>query len=218
MNSVIVDSWYFFKNNIKKLTIFAFPFFLISIAPDIIGINNPKSIIADAIVIVDIIFIMPFYTGSLLILISHLVKNEDVAINSIVSRVIPLWFPLFLVTLFSSLIILGGFLALIIPGVWLMIRLFLSPLYVIFQGQSATQAIGTAYNDSAPYLSKFFFALLPLVLLVIYLGVIGFNTPKEPSYILTILNGLLGEFLFIFISIIQFRLYTLYIEDPENPE
>lgn len=212
MNSATTESLFFLNRYIKELSIFALPFLLIFLIPEVIGASNPKSTIAGVIYIINAVVIIPFYNGFLLLYISSLVNNENSPIKPMFSKALSLWLPLFLVSLFSELIILSGFFILILPGIWLIIRLFLAPLYAVFQGLSASQAIKTAYRDSSVHTSQFFFALLPVALFIIFWSVIGSNLPEDPSYFLVILSSIVGNLLFIFTSILQYRLYTKYIK------
>ena len=109
---------------------------------------------------------------------------------------------------------ISGFIFFIIPGVWYLIRLFLAPLYVVFQNKSAIDAIGTAYTDSKDHVLPFFQVLIPFVVIGFLLFLLVLNQGQQsPNILLTTLITLATTFGFIFASLVQFRLYTLYIKE-----
>lgn len=213
MNSVLTESLYFFRSNFKLITLFILPFALFSIVYEVIGIADPKSSTRDFLNFTYLIFIYPVHIGFILILIDKLSNNEKISFLQIILKVITFWVPLFLVALLASIIIGGGLVLFIIPGVWLFLRLMLAPLYVLFEGLSATQAIGAAFNESKPYQSIFLFALLPFIIISIASIATAFNAPLSSNYFLATLQAVIGEYLFILISIVQYRLYTKIIKN-----
>lgn len=216
MNSVLTESLYFLKSNLKPISLFIFPFALFSIITASIGIYDPKSSAKNFLFFVHIIFISPIYLGGIFILIKKLANNEKTSFLPIIQKAMRLWVPLLLVTLISGLIIGGGLVLLIIPGIWLFLRLMLSPLYVVFENLPATQAIGEAYKDSSPHLQEFFYALLPFLALFIISMIIRFNVPLIGNNFSTIVEAIVAEFIFVLISIVQYRLYILFIKRPNN--
>lgn len=215
MNQVIIHSWYFLKNNIQKLAFFVFPFFMVTLFSDVLGIYDPNSTLKKVIEGVDLIFIFPLFNGGLLLLIHHLANNETLSFTEIISKVIPYWVPLFLVSIISGFLVGVGFFAFVIPGVWLILRLLLSPLYVIFQDLTATEAISRAFKNSKFSVGEHFYALLPFIVISIIMFFVGSKLPYSPNLFFAIVQSLFVEFLFVLISIIQYRLYINYMEREE---
>ena len=213
MNQVLLDSWNFFKNNAKELCVFMLPVFALSMISGVISVGNPKSEIIGILSIVQIM-IGPLFTGGLLLLIANISKGEYPPHKEMLRQAIPFWMTIFIVSTLTGLVIGLGFIFLIIPGVWYLIRLFLAPLYVVFQNKSAIDAIGTAYTDSKDHVLPFFQVLIPFVVIGFLLFLLVLNQGQQsPNILLTTLITLATTFGFIFASLVQFRLYTLYIKE-----
>lgn len=218
MNQVVIDSWNFFKNNAKELCAFMLPVFALGMISGVIGAINPQSGILGVLSIVQIM-IGPLFTGGLLLLISHISKGEYPAHKHMLSQAIPFWMTIFLVSMLTGLIIGFGFIFLIIPGVFFLLRLFLAPLYVVFQNKSVTDAISTSFNDSKDHMLAFLQTLIPFIVLgaVLFMFIAG-RGGEAPSVLFTTLINLATTFGFIFASIVQFRLYTVYIETQKDAD
>ena len=213
MNQVLLDSWNFFKNNAKELCVFMLPVFALSMISGVISVGNPKSEIIGILSIVQIM-IGPLFTGGLLLLIANISKGEYPPHKEMLRQAIPFWMTIFIVSTLTGLVIGFGFIFFIIPGVWYLIRLFLAPLYVVFQNKSAIDAIGTAYTDSKDHVLPFFQVLIPFVVIGFLLFLLVLNQGQQsPNILLTTLITLATTFGFIFASLVQFRLYTLYIKE-----
>lgn len=213
MNQVLLDSWNFFKNNAKELCVFMLPVFALSMISGVISVGNPKSEIIGILSIVQIM-IGPLFTGGLLLLIANISKGEYPPHKEMLRQAIPFWMTIFIVSTLTGLVIGFGFIFFIIPGVWYLIRLFLAPLYVVFQNKSAIDAIGTAYTDSKDHVLPFFQVLIPFVVIGFLLFLLVLNQGQQsPNILLTTLVTLATTFGYIFASLVQFRLYTLYIKE-----
>jgi len=216
MNQVVIDSWYFFKNNAKELCAFMLPVFALGMISGIIGAINPESGILGILSIVQFM-IGPLFTGGLLLLIANISKGNTPAHKEMLSQAIPFWMTIFLVSMLTGLVIGFGFIFLVIPGVFFLLRLFLAPLYVVFQNKSVPDAISSSFNDSKDHMLAFLQTLIPFIVLgaVLFMFIIGRGTEAPSVLTMTFINvaTTLG---FIFASVVQFRLYTIYIENQDN--
>jgi len=216
MNQVVIDSWYFFKNNAKELCAFMLPVFALGMISGVIGAINPESGILGILSIVQFM-IGPLFTGGLLLLIANISKGNTPAHKEMLSQAIPFWMTIFLVSMLTGLVIGFGFIFLVIPGVFFLLRLFLAPLYVVFQNKSVPDAISSSFNDSKDHMLAFLQTLIPFIVLgaVLFMFIIGRGTEAPSVLTMTFINvaTTLG---FIFASVVQFRLYTIYIENQDN--
>ena len=212
MNQIVVDSWYFFKNNAKELCVFMLPVFALAMIAGVLGAINPQSPILGVLSIVQIM-VGPLFTGGLLFLIANIAKGEHPPHKEMLTQALPFWMTLFMVSMLTGLIIGFGIIFLIIPGIWFLLRLFLAPLYVVFQKKSVFDAISTSFSDSKDHLMPFFQTLIPFIALgAVLLVFVASRGQAAPIFLSGVIINLLTTFGFIFASIVQFRLYTVYIE------
>jgi hypothetical protein len=223
MNPVLIQSWYFFKNNAKEMCAFMLPVFALGMIAGVIGVINPQSGILNILNLIQII-IGPLFTGGLLFLIANISRGDHPPHQEMLKQAVPFWLTIFIVSMLTGLAIGLGFIFMIIPGIWLLLRLFLAPLYVVFQNKTAPDAIATSFSDSKDHLLQFFQILIPFILLgaAFFMMVVG-QGPVEgesggPSFLSTTLVNLATTFAFIFASIVQFRMYTVYIENQNDDE
>ena len=216
MNPVLIQSWYFFKNNAKEMCAFMLPVFALGMITGVIGVINPQSGVLSILNIVQIV-IGPLFTGGLLLLIANIAKGDHPPHQEMLKQAVPFWMVIFIVSMLTGLAIGLGFIFMIIPGIWLLLRLFLAPLYVVFQNKTAFDAIASSFNESKEHLLPFFQILIPFIVLgVAFLMMVTSQGGGVPSFLSTTLINLATTFAFIFASIVQFRMYTVYIENQSN--
>lgn len=213
MNQVIIDSWYFFKNNAKELCSFMLPVFALGMITGVIGVSNPESGVLSVLSIVQIM-IGPLFTGGLLLLIANISRDQHPPHMEMLKQAIPFWMIIFMVSMLTGIAIGLGFIFMIVPGVWLLLRLFLAPLYVVFQNKRVFDAIGTSFNDSKDHLLPFFQILIPFIVLgVVFIMLVTGQGKEGPSVLSATLINVVTTFGFIFASVVQFRMYSVYIEN-----
>ena len=201
MNPVLIQSWYFFKNNAKEMCAFMLPVFALGMITGVIGVINPQSGVLGILNIIQII-IGPLFTGGLLLYIANISRGDYPPHQEMLKQAMPFWMTIFIVSMLTGLAIGLGFVFMIIPGIWLLLRLFLAPLYVVFQNKTAPDAIASSFRDSKDHLLPFFQILIQ----------------GGPSFLSTTLVNLATTFAFIFASIVQFRMFTVYIENQRDDE
>jgi hypothetical protein len=125
------------------------------------------------------------------------------------------WQNLIIVYFASSVIIIAGIIAFIIPGLILFARLSLSEFIVVLENATAKKAITKSYGISKPFTWTIIFStlLLSFVLAAINLLVqYGANAISLNRYLLFVIVALLGIFLESIVSILLFRFYDLSIK------
>lgn len=217
MNQVLIDSWNFFKNNAVELCTFVLPVFAISVIAGVISVTNPESGIISILSIIQIM-IGPLFTGGLLLLIANISRGNHPSHKEMLTQAIPFWLTIFMVSMLTGLVIGFGFIFMIIPGIWFLLRLFLAPLYVVFQNKAVTDAISTAYTDSKDHLMPFLQVLAPFIAIggLLFFFMFRQGQTEEAGILPGLIFNIVTTFGFIFASIVQYRLYTIYIEDQNS--
>lgn len=218
MNQVLIDSWNFLKNNAKELCSFMLPVFALGMITGVIGAINPESGVLSVLSVIQVL-IGPLFTGGLLLLIANISRGEYPPHKVMLTQALPFWMTIFSVSILTGIAIGLGFIFMIIPGIWLLLRLFLAPLYVVFQNKPVTEAISTAFADSKDHLLPFFQILIPFIVLgIVFLMLVTGQGKEGPSILSATLINLVTTFGFIFASVVQFRMYSVYVENQATEE
>ena len=168
------------------------------------------------------LIIFPYLSVGLFILVANLSKGKSMTMVEILRAAAPVWKYYLLLSIAMLLFIVLGLAILIIPGIWLFIRLILAQPILIFEGKVPVDAMALSFRRTSAVMSKLIFLIMPLIILVaigygyIY-SLAGFrieqNVPLPPPYFETsilLLMNLVVYVLWVFSIIMQYRLYQVY--------
>ena len=153
----------------------------------------------------------PFYIGGLFILISEIVNGEETPkFLPILYKAAMIWWPFTLVTILAVLIVTVGLILFIFPGIYLGLRLFFVQFNVVFKGLSPFEAISVTYKSTKSCYWILFKIMLPVILFVIALSYIASFLEADVSGKIIYVSDMLFGIIFMYISVLQFRLYRLF--------
>lgn len=215
----LVETFAFFKtfaaDIVKFLLISAFPIVLIETSLSIYIIESEAQGFIKYVPSLLHLLYKPIYTGGFIYLISLLVSQGNWDIRKCLSVGLNNWQNLIIVYFASSVIIIAGVIAFIIPGLILFARLSLSEFVVVLEKASAKKAITRSYGISKPFTLEIIGStlLLSLILAAINLLVqFGANAISLNRYLLFVIIAMLGIILESIVSILLFRFYDLSIK------
>lgn len=224
----LLETFAFFRafavDILKFLLISAFPIVLIETSLSVYIIESEAQGYIKYVPSLLHLLYKPIYTGGFIYLMSLLVSQGNWDIRKCLSVGFNSWQNLILVYFASSVIIIAGIIAFIIPGLILFARLSLSEFVVVLEKTTAKKAITKSYGISKPFTLEIIGStfLLSLVLAAISLLVqFGANAISLNTYLLFVVIAMLGIILESIVSILLFRFYDLSIKaqaDPGNPE
>lgn len=174
------------------------------------------------------LIIFPYLSIGLFILVANLSKGKSMTMVEILREAAPVWKYYLLLSIAMMLFIVIGLAILIIPGIWLFIRLILAQPILIFEGKVPVDAMVLSFRRTSVVMSKLIFLIVPILILVaIVYGYIyslaGFrieqNIPLPPPYFETpvlLLMNLVVYLLWVFAIIMQFRLYQVYGQSADS--
>lgn len=191
MTQTFKESYYFFQKNFVKLLGFTIltgallvliaqllmPFFLDTQSSD--QEINLETIEPFAQML-NIIF-KPIYTGALIVLILSLAIGKTKTLINCIFAGIMRWPYMLLANIMTSLLIFIGFVAFILPGIWIFTRLFLVPYLVIIDRQSPLNALINSYQYTKGYsltiLSDIAILIIILIFFIIIISVLQLLHP-----------------------------------------
>ena len=180
MTQTFKESYYFFKKNILKLLAFTalmaillvmtaellMPFFIDSTvleSPDEISLETIEPF-AQMLNII----IKPIYTGALIILILSLATQQAKSLLNCILAGIMRWPFMLVANIMTSFLIFMGFLAFILPGIWMFTRLFLVPYLIMINNESPLNALINSYKYTKAYSLTILSDILILIMIFIF--------------------------------------------------
>ena len=167
-------------------------------------------------------FFIPLYVGALIVNFHHKINNLKTSTAICFLTSIRLWPNLFLVTVATSIIIGVGLMLLVIPGIYLFIRLSLTDFLVVLDQQSPIESIKNSYHQTKTHQ---WLILECVTLFYLPVMVAGFFYPEmisrfPDSEIAKIVSQLSLYVLGTVITVVLFRFYCLIfnndVEQPDN--
>jgi len=112
------------------------------------------------------IIIKPVYTGALIVLIASLATSQNKSLVNCLTASILRWPFMLVANMMTSFLIFIGIMLFILPGIWLISRLFLVPYLVMLKNQSPLDAVINSYQYTKGYS---FTILRDIVILIVIL-------------------------------------------------
>jgi len=145
------------------------------------------------------IVIKPIYTGALIILILSLAKTETKTMLNCIFAGILRWPFMLVANIMTSFLIFIGFLAFILPGIWLFTRLFLVPYLVMIDNQSPLNALINSFKYTKDYSLTILSDIVILIVILIFIVLI-----------LSLMQLLLPVLLLVLLLLFQTMAHVIY--------
>ncbi|MNS92284.1 hypothetical protein D3C72_1264160 [compost metagenome] len=212
------DSWYFFSRNVGDIVLLCLPAILIeAIAQQglIAWLGADKS--QGASIVLSMLF-YPVYVGALIIFVdsrSHRVRLKP---RQVMEMALFRWPSFAVLAAISTLLIMVGVWMLILPGVYVMIKLAFAEYLLVLEGKSPLDAIKESFELTRGH----FFTILSCVLLVMGpIWVVDWFAYRElgdnPDPVGTVLLESFNSFFQLFVSVALYRMFTLVTERATEP-
>lgn len=214
------EAYYFFKKNLWAICLVLFPLLL----PVLLVQRLLNVVIAPFLKTmpwltliptwVDLIA-RPFYTGALVFLLASLVQNKPWNIRDCYRVAVLYWPPLFLLMVYCNIVTSIGFLAFIVPGLWLFSRYAFVNFVAVLQKLSFASAIQRSVELSLPYRAAIMVTsgLLLLFTLLFYVGSTIFVDKLEGHPVfaqgISFVVDLVGFLILTLLDILLFRFFCL---------
>jgi hypothetical protein len=210
---IISDSVQFFVDNAKQIAALCLPWLLAAALMGYIIIAVGQNSQDAATLFLEAwtfnLLIYPVYTGALILLMAKRAQREQPVNRELTAAAVKFWQPLFVVHLLCSGVTALGFMLLVVPGVYLAVRLAFAEYFLVLEGARPIEAIQKSFQATRPYFVILLILLAlfmtPLVLLTLILDQVLQMLNTGP--ILNILLSTLLAFLGLFVDVLKFRVY-----------
>ncbi len=194
------DTLRFFRAHMGSLTLLALPYALASELLQMFVLSSAKGSELVAQSLLAELIIYPIFQSALIVFIGSTINGQNRSFSQCYTLSAPYWPRMLLLTLITTLGVMGGFSLFILPGLFLMVRLALSDMYCMIENRPVVESIRLSVQGSQP------------VSWVIFLGLaMLFPAITLASIALSQTAVSVGNPLFTFvISLMQALLNTLY--------
>ena len=165
------------------------------------------------------LLIYPIYTGALIMLMAKCAQREQPANRELTAAAIKIWHPLFMIHIIGSGLSALGFMLLIVPGVYILVRLSFAEFHLVLEGLKPIEAIQKSFKTTRPYFGLILLLLamfmIPLVLLTFVLG--GMLQELNLNPVFNVILSTLIAFLTLFVDVVVFRVYMSAMQEAPSP-
>lgn len=207
---IINDSFRFFQDHFYQLATLCLPFLFATTLFDFVLARSlresPMALFAPMMVN---LLIYPVYTAALIHLMARRAKGERPTNGALLAAAMQQWAPLFLLkTVLVALIGLGISL-LIIPGIWLGVRLAFAEFYLVLFGQRPVDAMRVSFIRTRPH---FFLILTLLATTYVPIVLAGIGSDQllqgvTNNDFFRVLVSTAWSFVGLLVNIVMFRLF-----------
>lgn len=215
--TVIRDSLYFFQRNLRQIVMLCLPLVVLESLTKQLVIRAMGEGTSPAIGLLIGLLFYPLYTGALILFLDARSRGERPHKRDLWAMALRL-FPTFaLLTALSTLLIMFGISLLLLPGLWVMIKLVFAEYLLVLRGLSPMDAMRASFKATEGHFFTILFCVLGVLIPLWLIDGVSLMVYPEPQHPLTtLLLDSANNFLQVFTSVVIFRLYMLICEAPDN--
>lgn len=207
MKKLILESFYFAKSNFASIFGIIGPFILITSVISPILDNGYEYSWIYFLYFFMFFLAHTYYMCRLIKLMASIVSGAEYNLSVLPSE----WFRLLVVYIIHGVAVLAGFVALIIPGLYLMARYSFADFESVLNGKQSFKALGSSWQKTKDITQKLIIAIVLIyggqILLTSALSYIG-----DESLVVKMAIGIVSELIIstsmLFLFIVYFRMYA----------
>lgn len=206
---VLSDSYRFWSGNLSQITSLCLPFVF---ASALLGHVLERSwegnwIIGGYLPLFVDVLVYPVYGGALILYIASRTKGKSPGNVEVLTAAISIWFPLFVLTAIGTTLFLGGLLLLVLPGIWVLVRLAFSSFLLVLTNATPIEAIRQSVeltrNQFWPLFKCIVAVLAPIWILDLVLAYVARQLGN--SFEMKVAIETATGFLALFLTVVLFR-------------
>ncbi|WP_122813855.1 YciC family protein [Pseudomonas viridiflava] len=214
--TVIQDSLYFFRRNLGSILMLCLPLVVLeALAKQALG-SAMSAEASPAYSLVIGLFFYPLYTAALILFLDARTRGEEPATRDLLAMALRLWPTFAVLSAMSTLLIMFGLSLLVVPGIWVMIKLAFSEYLLVLRRLTPFMAMRESMLMTTGHFTRIMVCVLCVYIPLWLLESVGLYLMPEPqSAPVSLLIDSISSFLNLFTSIVMFRLFML-ISEPEH--
>lgn len=208
--SILRDAWYFYSRHLGPIALLCLPPLLLE-SLTLLGYGRWKGDQAEPLqeILLSLLF-YPIYNGALILFLDARSRGLPTRTGELLVQALRLWPSLALLACLSTLLVMLGASLLVLPGLWLMVKLAFAEYLLVLRGLDPLAAMKASFRQSRgyflPILCCVLVVTLPFWLIDAWLyRQFGERPELLPSLLLDSASG----FLQLFGTVVLFRLFML---------
>jgi hypothetical protein len=219
---ILLDSFDFSLSQFKQIITLCLPFIFAVLAFDLLLSSTTHEL--SPLTFIGRLAIEPFvysiYMGGLIQLMARRAGNERPQNSDLILAAIQQWAPFLALRMIELLLIVFGFQFLILPAIWLMVRLAFAEFHLVLFKIPPWEAVKRSFLDTRTHFWLVFTLLV--VISVPFVIILTLIIGRDPNMILTNNNLRIGlnvtaAFFEIFVRIALFRTFMQVVSEQQPP-
>ncbi|WP_417584454.1 YciC family protein [Nitrincola sp.] len=210
------QSFFFFKQHLLTLAAIQLPFLaLIGLLSFFLqgDLTSSEDVASSGFLLLGLLqlALLPLYWGATIFYMQSVLDGKPLSVMSAISLGMSSWGRLLLTYILNGFAVLLGLIMLVIPGVYVGVRLAFADYVCVLEGKSATQSLKQSWSQTQPYFWMLLqgFVIIFLCLLLIEMLIQQIFGSTLPGTLLSLLVDFCGVMLTVF----GFRVFSVMREE-----
>ena len=218
---VLLESWYFFSHNLRSIAVLCLPLLLIEGVVRQLVEANVAELAPEARELMVTLLFYPLYSAALILFLDARSHQREVSTSQLWSQALRVWPRFAVLAGLSTLLIILGSSMLILPGLWVMLRLVFAEYLLTLGGLSPLAAMRESFRLSNGYFwlcAACIFSVMPPLWVLDWWSYQQLG--DQPDAMAAILLDAANGFLQLFVGVVGYRLFMLRTAsstDTESP-
>jgi hypothetical protein len=206
---VIRDAWFFFSRNLATIAVLCLPLIMLeSLAQYVLASNSGPDTSPAYSVVVGLLF-YPLYTGSLIIFLAARSNGEQPRLANVWALALSLWPRFAVLAALSTLLIMVGISLMLLPGLYVLVKLAFSEYLLVLRGLSPLAAMRDSFIQTHGHFARVLLCLLCVMVPLWALDLLSYHLAGKDNDVLLFALDCGNGFLQLFASVVTFRLFML---------
>lgn len=218
---IIMDSALFFWRNLNQIAILCLPWLLAGTLVEYFIVVN-QEFFGDAPIYFAAwafnLLVYPIYTAGLIHMMAQQAQGRRPGNQELFSLALKSWQSLLILHLLGSLLALFGLMLLVLPGIWIIVRLSFSEFFLVLENLNPLEAIQKSIVATKKQMLIIFLLILiflfPVAAFSFVFGRLIVDIPQAEA--IMAIAGTITSFYMLFVDVLIFRVFMSAVQ--EGPE
>lgn len=217
---ILRDAWYFFRSHMLAIALLCMPLLALKGLSHLALAEWLGDSPSPAYDILITLMYMPLYSGALILYLGSRSAGAYPGMLDLLGRAMQLWPMYALLTSLSALLVMCGLLMLLLPAVWVMVRISFAEYLLVLQGKAPVDALRESFRLTQghfwPILGCMLCVILPIWIVTAW--VFHPEHGLDPTSISTLPLQVLFGFAQLFVTVVLFRFFMLVQAAEQTPD
>lgn len=221
IQTIITDAYIFFTRHLKQIAAVCAPFLFVASLFDFVLAEAFKGthLVIFAPLALNLL-IYPIYTAALIQLMARRAGQEQPTNSELIMGAIQRWAPLLVLKTLAVFLIGLGISMLIVPGIWLAIRLAFAEFHLVLFGVNPKTAIQKSFEDTRAHIALVFILLVVTYVPIFVAGLAADQVVQTltSNDLFRIIVNTIWSLIGLFVHVVLFRAFMDIASEQEAPQ